>query len=628
MKGRLGAVQFAEWVRMSHILIAILAIAVVIALRIAGDWRSGEVWVALGIIGLWLVIGWIISRVRLPDSLKALAILDERGGWKDCFSSAWAFLNEGVSGSNEGASLHLNQARRILPGAVAGLRKSIPMPSLAKAWFLPLLAIIFALTPLFRPGLDAGDALLTEEMQVAAGEQADALKGEGEKVADLTSLTADERKQLEKLRAEVKDTAESLNDTDGQTATDVLEALESRARAAEKLAEKLGNSSDVWASDEMLAEMSQHPDTADLALAIKDKQAEPAADESEKLFQTLDDLEIARETADRITAALDRTMEQAIEADRSKPVGERVGNAATKMLDQQTKTAAREFEELAKHFRVVKNRESARKKLEDLASKLRDAGSQISGSKLQKMQKLASQEKKPGNSPQGLKSIDSNPLANQIQNMTAPQVMQPGQLGAPAPGKGKKGGQKAPVPGSGQKGKGEKGEQQAFSAPVPGEGKKGDKGDSGFAQGKGNEKGKGKSGMLSAPIPGMAPGQQSAAAALGAGDGGGQGNGSQGGDQAGEGTAELVDSPSDTLKAAKDSKVVAQINKSGDSTTRAIEGGARTEEAQLSRQEVMTNFIAVEEQALDGQPLPMSRRNHVLRYFSALRKEFEKPTEK
>ena len=57
---------------------------------------------------------------------------------------------------------------------------------------------------------------------------------------------------------------------------------------------------------------------------------------------------------------------------------------------------------------------------------------------------------------------------------------------------------------------------------------------------------------------------------------------------------------------------------------KSIEGEARAEEAERSRQEVIADFIAVEEQALDDQALPLSRRQHVLRYFSAIRRQFEK----
>jgi hypothetical protein len=57
---------------------------------------------------------------------------------------------------------------------------------------------------------------------------------------------------------------------------------------------------------------------------------------------------------------------------------------------------------------------------------------------------------------------------------------------------------------------------------------------------------------------------------------------------------------------------------------RSVEGEARAEQATRTRQEVMADFIAVEEQALDEQSLPLSRRQQVLRYFSALRAQFEK----
>ena len=85
----------------------------------------------------------------------------------------------------------------------------------------------------------------------------------------------------------------------------------------------------------------------------------------------------------------------------------------------------------------------------------------------------------------------------------------------------------------------------------------------------------------------------------------------------------MNDAPSETLKATGDAKVVAQAGKEGESTTRAIEGQAKAEQATRSRQEVMVDFIAVEEQALDDQALPMSRRQQVLRYFSGIRAQFE-----
>ena len=169
------------------------------------------------------------------------------------------------------------------------------------------------------------------------------------------------------------------------------------------------------------------------------------------------------------------------------------------------------------------------------------------------------------------------------------------------------------------KGKGE----QSFSAPVPGE--KAPEGQSGSGLGMSDQAkdGQGQDGMLSAPIPGMTPGQTAPGAGLAVGNGASNQSG-QGGDQAGTGTAPMEDAKSELLKAKSDSEVVATAGKEGDSTVRSVEGEARAEQATRTRQEVMADFIAVEEQALDEQSLPLSRRQQVLRYFSALRTQFEK----
>jgi hypothetical protein len=56
---------------------------------------------------------------------------------------------------------------------------------------------------------------------------------------------------------------------------------------------------------------------------------------------------------------------------------------------------------------------------------------------------------------------------------------------------------------------------------------------------------------------------------------------------------------------------------------RAVEGGTRTESAAEGRREIAAQFLKVEEEALDEKSLPLSRREHVLRYFTTLRERFE-----
>jgi hypothetical protein len=142
-----------------------------------------------------------------------------------------------------------------------------------------------------------------------------------------------------------------------------------------------------------------------------------------------------------------------------------------------------------------------------------------------------------------------------------------------------------------------------------------------------SQKGEGEGGMLSAPVPGMESGQSAPGAGMSLGSGASAQSG-KGGDQAGTGTAAMTEeAAAEALKATGDSQVAARAGTEGESTMKSIEGEVRAEKAARSRQEVIADFIAVEEQALDDQSLPLSRRQHVLRYFSAIRRQFEKDGE-
>ena len=144
----------------------------------------------------------------------------------------------------------------------------------------------------------------------------------------------------------------------------------------------------------------------------------------------------------------------------------------------------------------------------------------------------------------------------------------------------------------------------------------------------GNQKGAPKG--LMAPIPGMTPGgPQNPGAMLGQPGGQSPGGSSQsaqagnGGLEAGQGTAAMGDDKTEALKAARDATVVAQTGEAGDSTTRAIQGKARAEAAQRQSQAIIINAVSVEEQALDEKALPLSRKEHVQRYFTGIRRQFE-----
>lgn len=623
--------RFARWLRLSHWGIGLLAIIAVLLLRRLLVWREGEIWVVLGLLALWLFGGLLFSLLRRPGDLDSLLLLDRLGGWKDRFSSAWSFLKDGKR--DEAMTLHILRAEKTIDGAASQFPETLPLPSLKWVWVFPLLAILLSVTSPGRIPTAVEDLVLTGEMQDAAALQAEELAREAERVKNLESLREDEKEELERLRVEVTEMSDRLAEADGLTAGEMLDALEARARAAEKLADKLGMGDDEWASAEMLAEMARHPDTGDLALSIRDRDAEPAALEAMELQGILDNPEITRETGERVAGALESIMNEATDEDKARPVGERFGNASRKMLDSQPRPAAREFEELAKHFRFLGSREEAKEKLEQLANSLRDAGSEISGSELQQMEKIAEENREDRAAPAGLKGLDADGVPEDLQKLLAPQMAQSGAQ-QPQPGtQGQEGSgdpkaqNVAPVPGmtqaenrnqNGQKG----GEANAMKAPVPGENPP--EGDQGQGMGLSDKAkdGQGEGGMLSAPVPGMDPGQSSEGAGMAA-SGGTSNQAGRGGNEAGSGTAEMFDNETEALKATKDSDVVAQINENGDSSVRAVEGQARQEKAARTRQEIMADFISAEEQALDGKSLPMSRREHVIRYFSAIRRQFE-----
>lgn len=640
MRQRLARVRLADGLRRTHLLAGALALATVAVLRIAGEWRSGEGLVVLAVFAFWMAAIATYALIGLPQVKAALLLLDRRGNWKDTFSSAWEFLQ--APSPTAAQSLHLERAGMRLPEALRGLPTVFPLPSLRWVWVAPLLALLFAITPWLRTTPDSRDLELTEGMKDAAALQAEELQREADRIKDLASLTEEEKKQLEALGVNVDAVADKLANPEGLTTGEMLESLEGQAREAEKLAEKLGLFSDGWASVEMIEAMSQQPDTADLSLFIRDKSPEPAADEALRLHSLLDDPDITGEAQERMTRSLESIMRAATDDDRTKPVGERFGNASTKMSDAQTKTAAREFEELSKFFREIAGREEAVEKLDRLAEALREAGSEISGSELEKMESIAEAAGTGSPTPEGLQPLNTDAPGSNPQGIAAPGFTPEAGEGAPPmplasnpPGESNDV-QQVPVPGAvagdGENGEGaktpggEKGEQ-AFTAPVPGESSEQGKSGSALGMSDKSQKGEGEGGMLSAPVPGMESGQSAPGAGMSLGSGASSQSG-KGGDQAGTGTAEMTEeAAAEALKATGDAQVAARAGTEGESTMKSIEGEVRTEQAARTRQEVIADFIAVEEQALDDQSLPLSRRQHVLRYFSAIRRQFEKDGE-
>ena len=102
----------------------------------------------------------------------------------------------------------------------------------------------------------------------------------------------------------------------------------------------------------------------------------------------------------------------------------------------------------------------------------------------------------------------------------------------------------------------------------------------------------------------------------------GQGAG-VGGLYAGHGSAPYSPSPTSPHKPSTTKTVSVPPAGEGPAQLREIEGQSHGEEAARSRQELAIDFITVQEEALSEEPLPVSRRDQVLRYFTELRRRLE-----
>ena len=67
----------------------------------------------------------------------------------------------------------------------------------------------------------------------------------------------------------------------------------------------------------------------------------------------------------------------------------------------------------------------------------------------------------------------------------------------------------------------------------------------------------------------------------------------------------------------------AAVGADGESEMTTRDPQDRTEASARSARDIAIDFLKVQEEALASEPLPLSRREPVLRYFTALRKQLE-----
>jgi hypothetical protein len=552
----------------------------------------------------WLVGMAVMTTLQQPSLYSVLALWDASRGQREAFASAWWF--EQQAGRSPAAQAHWEAQRLNLQEALPNLGTDLPI-RLPRILILPVLvAALFAGIIIISSTSD--EIPLDPAMLAAAQAEADKLARTDWEKKNLAGLEESEKADLEKLKENLKATAASLENAQGQDARQVMSDLERRAREAEKLAERLGDDKDAWASDKLVQALRTQADTADFGDAVAAKNAAQTARTADALASQFNSPQLSESTRDRLKETLQEIEKAAEKDDRQRTVGQHVLQAGDQMQATQPAAAGAEFEKLANKMRDLALREKSREELEKLAQQLRDAGSNIAG---QNQAGGMQQMNAANESPQQSQSGQTPQVGQSQQGQGSQQSLQPPGLGQASQGQ-----MQQPNPGQ----QGQPGQQQQMQIGQMGQPR---------PPGSQGQQGQGTP-TLMAPVPGQKPGDKPPEMLILGGPPGDPSEGAPsisvtmpGGRDPGFGKADLNADPTEKQDTSGSSVVNAQQNNEGQSSVRAVEGGTRQESATRTATQTAVEFIQAEEEALDDSALPPSRRQQVRRYFNELRRRFE-----
>lgn len=577
-----------------------VALAGWLVLRLVG--MRDATWWAFGLVIAWLVGTGLFVWLRRPKPFEALATWDRAAAARESLASAWSF--EQAGSTDVGAVLHLSRAGEQLRARSPQLKRDLPLKLAPAAWIAPLVFLAFVLSGWLRMPIEQEDAGLSADARIRAATAGKELAEQTKVVDPMKSLTEEEKKKLEALRQEMEKSAKGLDRLN--TPREILEELERKARDAEKLAETLRSEDSGALSGSFLAELERNADTADLGSSLRAGDLEAAAEQARITWARLGSRKPSLEEQKRLEEALKRAMDAANKKDRESNVGRRLGEAQKQLSAGSAGGAAQQYDELAKELSRSAQRNQAQQQLRNLAQNFRSAGSQIFGG--QNLQRLTPQT--PSGSmplagmPQLIPGTGTPGSSQGMQLVPSPGSVSPNaQIPLLIPGTGTpNSGQSFPIPGSGQNSAG-----NSMPMPIPGTG--------GQNPGNGAFPIPGMGGGLPIPIPGAGAAMAGAAGANGAG---------VGGSEAGRGTADLGGDPTKPLAATQTGAVAPTPGAEGPSERRAVAGVSHREAPARSRQQIASDFLKAEEAALAEEPLPASRREQILRYFTAIRQQLER----
>ena len=574
--------------------------AAVVMLRLAGLPWGGPV-AAGGVIALWLTL--TLGRVWLsrPGSVAVFAHWDRLADRDEMFVSAYCFESRGDL--SPGQRLHLNRASAHLAHERDQLARQWPIALPHRTWLMPVAFLLVVIAAVLWPGAaafsgpgGAPDPARLDEMSRQLDKHADQLD-------PLKGLTPEEKKKVQELKTSLKDTSRRTKELAAKGPKGVLGELEDRARQAESLAAELGDASADPLSSEMLSEMERHADTAPLADAIRAQDLKKMSAEAGKIGNKLQSDQLTQRAQHRVNEAFKRVLQKADAADKQTRVGKTMDESHKHLDADRPVEAGEAFNKLSKSYDLAAQRNQASQKLADLAKRLRQAAAEMLNPNQGGMQRLqTAQANENGLRPMQLGQMQQGPQLQQALSQmptgqagaptpTAPMVAEtgqmPGQGQAPVPGSGQMPGQgQVPIPGSGQMpGQGQ--------APVPG---------SGQGEGQGEGMGAG-AGMAAGSKPGPGAGI--------------------GGLFAGHGTAPLGAGATKARKPTGSDVVTARPSGKGPDQVRNVEA-EHTEKARRAAKDLAVRTIRAEEEALNQESIPLTRREQIKTYFDTLRKHFDK----
>ncbi len=595
------------------------AVGGMVMCRLTGFWQPG-IPTAGAVVGVWLVATVLWAVLGRPSPVEAMAIWDQRANTDEMFLSGYCFerhLQEDVSRvegdrTADGEALHLERTYRTLREEMDHVPKYFSLRPPVSALVMPVVFLALAATGLFLPPVSPDDLPVDRQARESAEEVGRDLEEAAEQLEDNEALTKEEQKKMKQLKESLTKTAKELENVEEETPRDVLKKLEQQARKAEKLAKSLGAKAASELSSAMLTELGRHADTAELASALRARDLPEIAKQAKKMAKKLKSKKLSLQQTQRIKRALQQSTKKATKADKQTLAGKHISGAARQMKRGSRKGAAKKFSRMSKKFRQLQRRRAGQKRVQRLAKRLRGAGHRIFGKKSGGVRRLA---KKSG-SGSG-RSGKKRRILRRLMPRKGGGRMGKGNTKtfARAPRSSRpKGAGRAPIPGTGASRSGRKPSGGGHN-PGSGTGKKPGSGMGGARGGKkpGSKSGAGRG---KSPIPGSKPGSQGA-------PGGSSGGKKGGGQQAGTGTAPYTPKKTSPHKASRTDAVAPAASGSGESSVRARAGSPHSEETARKTSEVVLQKVRSQEAAIAEEPIPLTRREQVLRYFSALRRELK-----